>query len=181
MGAGLTGDFGAIEAYKAKLKELKKATAKIAKVATPKLTTLVSGEFSAGAGPYGKPWQAKKDGGAPFAGSDAAGRVRFRLISDNTLRVSVAFPMHFHQLGTKSFGKKTQKRLRAVLRGLGAKKKEIAAGIEEARVSLGGGQRLPAREIIPTDAEGIPSTWERALQESAVDVMKSFGATPSGG
>ncbi len=174
--AGITGDFATVKEWIKSLDGLKTATKTIAAAALPKLKPLVSAEFSSGTDPYGAAWQPKVDGSQPFAGSDADGRVQMRLVAGGTIiRTTVAYPMHFHQDGTRGGGRKSARKLRASLRKAGHDKASQKAAVEKMRASAG--QRLPARPIIPTDeAGGIPQPWTDALTSSARDVMAKGGA-----
>jgi len=180
MPSGITGDTAQIAKFIEQVGGMKQATKKIGKAVLPKLEGLIEAEFSSSTGPYGQTWQPKKDGGAPFVGHSASKRVKFKLLNEGrTIRTTVAYPMHFHQDGTFSGGRKTQRRLRKKLRLEGFKGRALKAEVN-ARI----GERVqhdPARPIIPDDAKGIPAPWGAAIVEAAVPIMAAGGATPAKG
>jgi hypothetical protein len=179
----MSGDFAALRKFIAKIGGLATGSSAVASriidEATGPIRALIDGEFSSASSPYGDAWQPNKDGGEPFAGSDAAGRVSINKIGAKTLRASPAYPMHFHQDGTHSGGRKAQRKLAAGLRRQGAGKGDIKAAKEQLRAS--GGMHDPARPIVPTDDEGVPNAWEDALRTAATKIMAEAYARPKGG
>lgn len=165
-------------------KDLPRATQAVAESTVPRVEKLIAAEFAAGADPYGDAWTPTRSGGKAFAGTNASGKVRLSLrkgsggagggTSVQAIRVSVEFPMHFHNAGTKAGGKKTRKKERASLRREGYTRKAITAILKERAASRG--QRLPARPIIPSNGKGIPPAWEAAIRAGASDVMARVGA-----
>ncbi len=179
----LSGDFAALKRFIAKIGGLATGDSAVAEriidEATGPIRALVEAEFSSASSPYGDAWVPKKDGGAPFAGSDAAGRISINKVGAKALRASPAYPMHFHQDGTHSGGRKAQRQLATKLRRGGAGKGDIKAAKEQLRAS--GGVHDPARPVVPTDDEGIPTAWEDALRTAATKIMAESYARPTGG
>jgi hypothetical protein len=183
---GMTGDFAALRRFIDKVGGLATGDIDVAgqiiDEAMGPIRALVDAEFSAGTDPYGAAWQPLKGGGQPFAGSDGAGRVQISK-DGSVLRGSPAYPMHFHQEGTHGGGRKAQRRLGAALKRQGAGRGDIKAAKAELRArGMAGGFHDPPREVVPTDGEGIPAEWEKAIRTAATKVMAaSVGATPKGG
>lgn len=173
----ITGDFAAMKKFIAGVGKMKDATKLIGAAGAPRIEALINAEFGAGAGPYGDGWVAKKDGGAPFTGSSAAGWVKVTIMGGGArIRATLLPPGVFHQKGTKS-GRKARRAATNATRRAGGNK----AAQTEARAAVGGVQKLPARPIIPSESEGIPSTWRDAILDEARKVMATAGARPAAG
>lgn len=173
------GVVGNLDKLAARVLKLKAVAEKSIRDAAPKIQGLIEAEFSAGSGPYGAPWQAKKDGGAPFSGTSADGWVKVKVIGKTTIKATIVKPGVFHNAGTKSFGRKSAKALRAALKLEGYARKGIKGIVAERK--SGAVVRLPQRQILPDEGTGIPPTWQKAMRAAVTKNMLEAGARKAGG
>lgn len=177
MSGGITGDYGALRRYVVQLIGMKEATRQIARAAVPKITEIIDQQFSSGTDPYGNAWVPLKTGQQPFSGRDSAGRVDVRLVDDGkAIRTTVVYPMHFHQDGTHSGGRKAARKLRRASKRQGV---DIGKALSEERARAAGGVHCPQRPIIP-DSGDAPDKWTLAIQEAAKAEMAALGADLKG-
>jgi hypothetical protein len=130
----LTGDLTALGGYLKKLQKLPEASREIAVALAPKVAGLVEETFSNQASPVGAPWPATKSGAAAFGGSAGLGYVFSRLRGLSVV-TSVLFPLHFHQDGTRTIGKKRMRAIRSKI--LGAAGKSAAKAIRVPKKAKG--------------------------------------------
>lgn len=109
----LKSDASALKAFEAKLRKLPEASKAIARAIAPTVQELANKTIADQAGPNGEDWPATKSGAAAFAGSSTAGRILARVVKDGrAVRVTVLYPLHFHQEGTHTIGRKRSSAIR---------------------------------------------------------------------
>lgn len=117
----LSGDAGALGFFEKRIRKLSSASQEVARALVPATAGLVREQIQAQQSPSGAPWIPTQSGAAAFVGSDAAGRVLSRLAGKLTVTTTVLFPLHFHQEGTHSIGRKRGAAVkRAVIGGYAA-------------------------------------------------------------
>lgn len=169
----LTGDTKALEAFGKRIRKLEGVPRVVAEKASPKISALVTASFGAQSSPYGAGWVPTKSGAPAFGGGNALGRVLVRLVGKATIRTSVLYPLHFHNAGTHTHGRKYQARMRKALRAEGYGRAGIKGIVKEYDVARrhAGNVHDPARPMIPDEAEGIPKPWETEIRQAAHEAM----------
>lgn len=117
--AGVTGDFAALKQFAKKVEGLKNATKYIAAAAAPKIAARATVQINGQETPYGEAWIASKSGKPLLQGTAADVTVRLKS-GGKAIRISIGYPLAFHNDGTRRGGKKTAAKLRAAQKARGA-------------------------------------------------------------
>lgn len=187
----LKGDLQALRGFEKKLSKLKGASQEIARRVSPKIEPLVNESIGASATPYGDPWKPTKSGQPALSGAVSSGRVLVRLVGKSTIRTALLYPLHFHHGGTRTHGRRAQRKMRRDLEAEMKVKTLGAAGRVAARLAIkrklgwfeamrragmAGNVWDPERPIIPSDAQGVPAPWGVVITGEAREVMREAGA-----
>lgn len=172
----ISGDFAALAGWYKRLAKLQDASKEIAQAVAPKVEGLVNDTFREQASPEGEAWTPTKSGAPAFGGSDSGGRVFARLVGKSTVRVSVLYPLHFHQDGTHTKGRKFQRAMRRSLRKEGYSARGIRGIVDQFDIGRrAGAYHDPPRPMIP---EGdIPAKWADTITSTARPILAAAGAT----
>jgi hypothetical protein len=117
--AGVSGDFAALKKFAKGVDGLKNATKYIAAAAAPKIAARATLQINGQETPYGEAWIASKSGKPVLQGTAADVSVRLKQ-GGRAIRISIGYPLAFHNDGTRRGGKKTAARLRAAQKARGA-------------------------------------------------------------